>query len=129
MDIREDILAYKVLVKKMKEALDNDLKPLLTDRAVPLEERWELFAAAEELLPIRPFLLSDAMIDEYDLFNTNRGTTVIFLERYDWLKEAHDCVVDDEDGYYESIVEAYPDLDAWRELVLASGYRGAIYDW
>lgn len=129
MEIREEIQIYQIILKKMKEALENDIKPLLADKSIPLEERWELFAAAEELMPIRSFHISEIMVDEYDLFDTNRGSIVLFLERYDWLKEAHEGFEEDEDDYYQSVVETYPDLDAWRELVLASGYRGAVYDW
>lgn len=122
-------------VKKQAESLTefvNDfvkhkLLPVLADKNLPLDDRWALFEVAEHFLPVAPFYKEGLLAeDEYDLFGTDRYYTVYFKDRYKTLLDYPYNLSPTE---HEEYIEYNGTPDEWRERVLASGYRGCVYDW
>lgn len=104
------------------------IKPALIDQRFTLEARWRLFVAVESMLPIQSYgthwgiHVTDC---EYDDYGTERYQTVYFTDRLEMLEEMLSNYEENE----ESLRYTQEDIDAWKERVLASGYRGFVYDW
>lgn len=122
-------------VKKQAESLTefvNDfvkhkLLPLLADKNLPLDDRWTLFEATEHFLPVAPFYNEELLWeDEYNAFGTERYRTIYFKNRYEILLDYLD---NHSPAEHEEYIEYNGTPDEWRERVLASGYRGCVYDW
>lgn len=107
--------------------------PKLTDKSIPLDERWEMYKklVEEGCLPedgySDGFITTLTYVDGgeptlYDDFHMDRNESKTFPRMYEIILE--DEIDADEGGKYtpESITE-------WREEVLASGYGSFENDW
>lgn len=108
------------------------LPPLLVqlkDTSLPLDERWDAYTQlVNNDILVREMTYGDGFLDVldkngsmYDDFNTDRGQTLTFPDMYQ--------MVMDGDEWNESLVAMQPNLPAWQEKVLASGYSSFTYDW
>lgn len=116
---------------KFVEILNNYaeiIKLALIDQRFTLEARWRLFMAADVVLPVQSYGSNWGVLktdSEYDDYSTERYSTVYFSDRAEMLEE----MLEDYTRHEELLRYTQEDIDAWKERVLASGYRGFVYDW
>lgn len=126
-NIEQEIATAKNIVNLLTGYTKNEVATALTDQRFTLDARWRLFMAVEVMLPVHPYgsdwgvLKSDSEEDDY---STDRYSTVYFSDRAGMLEEmlAHYT------AHEELLRYTQEDIDAWKERVLASGYRGFVYD-
>lgn len=126
-NIEQEIKAATYIVETLNSYVET-IKSGLTDQRFTLDARWRLFMAVEVMLPTHSYgsdwgvLKSDS---EYDDYSTERYSTVYFKDRVEMLEE----MLADYIAHEELLRYTQEDIDAWKERVLASGYRGFVYDW
>lgn len=126
-NIEQEIKAATYIVETLNSYVET-IKSGLTDQRFTLDARWRLFMAVEVMLPTHSYgsdwgvLKSDS---EYDDYSTDRYSTVYFKDRAEMLEE----MLADYTSHGELLRYTQEDIDAWKERVLASGYRGFVYDW
>lgn len=127
-NIEQEIASAKNIVNLLTSYVKNEVGTALTDQRFTLDARWRLFMAIEVMLPIHSYgsdwgvLKNDS---EYDEYYTERYSTVLFKDRLERLEEEIWYAEDQN----ELLRYTREDIDAWKERVLASGYRGFVYDW
>jgi hypothetical protein len=123
---------------KIKDDLDNCLgrfvDTYLKDKTIPLDERWEAFKTAAEMLPLEPYsdgdcetLLGSAAYDS----GIERHQTMDYPTLYDWYLDRvneKELYPEDEDEYNANLPSQQV-ADEWREQVLARGYGSFQNDW
>jgi hypothetical protein len=136
---------YAELALKIKDDLDNCIGRLrdtyLTDKTVPLDERWAAYKEVAELLPINSDYTGNVFekilgdISLYDEFNIDRYQTARYVDQVEGLEDDLDWAEEEVDVTYaqprEVYVPAYnrEQITQIKEEVLASGTQGFIYDW
>lgn len=120
------------------------LKPLLANKSIPLESRWETYEGLVKSGALRTIeFYGEGFIDDissfsslHDSFGYERYQTISYIDMYETLlgvlEDASNLDLPDYSKeylteYWEGIT--VEKVDTWREAVLASGYAGFIYDW
>ncbi len=129
---------YAELAIRVKADLDYCLEQLkdtyLTDKTVPLDERWATYEKVAEMLPIEPWVCNDCIrevlgdISLYDDFYIERYTTVRYVNIVEGMLEEADYFERDSDPENEPRYTK-EQIEALQECVLASGVQGFIHDW
>jgi hypothetical protein len=136
---------YAEAALKIKDDLDNCLGRLvdthLTDKNIPLDERWETYKEVAKLLPINYDYIDNAFekilgdISLYDEFNIDRYQTARYVDQVEGLED--DLAYEEEQAAITFAEPREPytprftreQLNEIKEYVLASGTQGFIYDW
>jgi hypothetical protein len=102
----------------------------LKDTSLPLDERWDAYRAlCDNNILVKNEGYGDGFLDTlgeeltmYDHFNVDKYQTMEFVDMYDKVMEA-------DDKWHKDLVAVQPNIPAWQEKVLASGYSSFTYDW
>lgn len=116
-------------IDMVKLHIRGELIPMMTNKEYALEDRWKLFEAVQEMLPIQHYGSGQWGIfpgeSEYDDYGVDRYETVHFIQRVEFLRE----MLEDYARNEEPLRYTNEDIEAWQERVLESGYRGFRNDW
>lgn len=120
---KTDILAWKV--SKVKEDIKQikiNTPKILSDKSVPLEERWKVYLDVENLLPI------DSIYLELSVDGFNKSPEYyddLYVERYQTISYSGLVERLEEDEKFSSAEY----INALKEKILETGQGGCIYDW
>jgi hypothetical protein len=116
-----------------REEFREELKEYLRDTFIPLDSRWLVFLASQDILPARCWVTSNVMdiLTDclYDDFYIERHETVLFGSIVDRVKEGITAEGEQSSKYTAKFDEMYKKLPEFKEAVLQSGYSGFVYDW
>ncbi len=136
----ESLLNDISAINSAKKLVRKQVQELIRNKALDLEDRWDLFVKAKDILEIESY--SDLCLRElyrdlspYDVFNMERHQTQMYDDLWETIES---WLVEYDDGFAETdYTTEYKlrykvgkwDANAWREAVLLTGYAGGVYDW
>lgn len=121
------------LEREVKEQL-NHLQPMLVDQSCSLNERWDMYSKVAHFMPLGDWY-SDGFLEVLGIDSPHdagfeRYQTSYFVdmaENYEeniaWYKDNSELSPKEEG------IPSEDQVNAWKEVVLASGRRGFTYDW
>lgn len=115
---------------------------LLKDRTIPLEDRWQLYLKIETLLPIDPYITDScrfiAQDEVYDrMFPDGKGmklNSTIDESLMDSIAYWPTVPVEENETRWTKASRVAAEFEKanyneWREMVLAEGTSGCVFDW
>lgn len=115
------------LLSEIREEVEDVKDRYLTNKAVPLEERWGVYKVmCRKRILVANDIYGDGYVDELSAHDGTEPTIYddFYIERYqtEQYVDLYDSIIDD--GAYTS-----ESIAAWQEKVLASGKSSFTYDW